>query len=104
MMKKKFGAADAAKEWIELKAKEKEIGKRFIELKPILEEALRNSPDETCEFHGWRFKLTEFEQSSFRLKEAQKKIDGRTLAPYITTSLVCQIRTSWQGGIEQEAA
>lgn len=102
-MSKKNVFGDAAREWVRLKAEAKQIEKRLHELQEIIEPELREQKDKSVEVHGWRFKLCEYEQSSFRLKEAQEKIDGRVLSPYITKSQVVQIRTSWQGGEETYA-
>jgi hypothetical protein len=103
-MTKKPNIEDVAKEWIGLKTQLKEIEKSIDELKPNLEEYLSQLPEHSEEFHGWRFSLVEFVKESFSLSKAKEKIDGRTLAPYITETSVTQIRTSWQGGEEKKAA
>lgn len=87
----------ATAEWMSLKAKVKDIEKRQAVLKPIIESALREAEKKSFEYNGWRFSLVEFEKENFNLGKAREKLDGRVLAPYITTSNVLQIRTSWQG-------
>lgn len=101
---KKLSIEKAAKRWIELKTLQKETEKEFSELKPLLEEALKEEEEKALELNGWKFSLVEFEKENFSLSKAKEKIDGRTLAPFISTSNVVQIRTSWQGGDEKEAA
>lgn len=103
-MSKKITPEAAAKEWIELKSQSKGLEKRLDELKSILEPALREAPEKSAEWHGWKFSLVQFEKDSFSLSKAREKLDGRILAPYVTSSAVVQIRTSWQGGEQKEAA
>jgi len=102
-MPKKSTSEAAAKEWITLKASQKAVEKRLDQLKPVIEAALSAAPENVVEFHGWKFTLVEFEKDSFSLSKAREKIDGRVLAPYVTTSNVVQIRSSWQGGDEVAA-
>lgn len=102
--KKKLSVEDAAKEWIELKTMEATIESRRQELKAVLEPALESAPDHLLEFGGWKFLRVRFEKESFSLSKAKEKIDGRTLAPFITKSEVTQIRTTWKGGKEAAEA
>lgn len=88
----------AAAEWISLKTKNKFNEKRLDELKKVIEPFLKELPEKTKDFHGWKFSLVEFEKQSFSLAKAKEKLDGRLLSPYISTSTCIQIRTSWQGG------
>jgi hypothetical protein len=94
---------EVAKEWVVLKSEKLRIEKRAEELKEILEPYLAGQPDQTAEISGFRFKLFEMERETFKLKAAKEKIDGRVLAPYITSSVSTVIRTTWKGG-EEEAA
>lgn len=102
-MTKKLGLKKASERWLELKAMAKDIERGLAELKPVIEEGLADS-EGSYEAHGWKFSLVKFEKESFSLSKAREVLDGRVLAPYITTSEVTQIRTSWQGGEEKEAA
>lgn len=103
-MGKKLTAQMAAKEYVHLKTDLKFLEKRLEELKEVIEPALRELPEKTAEWHGWKFSLVEFEKENFSLSKAREKIDGRTLAPFVTVSPIVQIRTSWQGGEEEFAA
>lgn len=94
---------EIAKEWIELKTIEANLEKKKRELKPELESYLKDQPDQKAELNGFQFTLIESERESFKLKDAKEKIDGRTLAPYISVSSFTQIRTTWKGG-EKKAA
>jgi hypothetical protein len=99
---KKISVEAAAKEWIELKTMEGVIETRRSELKKILEPALEKSPENIIELNGWKFLRLCFDKESFSLSKAKEKIDGRVLAPYITTSKVVQIRCYWKGGGKEE--
>ena len=103
-MAKKLTPEAAAKEYIHLKTDMKCLEKRIEELKAVIEPALREAPEQSAEWHGWKFKLVESSRDSFSLSKAREKIDGRILAPYITTAQVVQIRTTWAGGEEAAAA
>jgi hypothetical protein len=100
MAKKTLSLEHAAREWLELKAREEATEERLKELKAVLEPALRSAPGQAMKLAGKRFKLSEFPRESFQLARAKEKIDGRVLAPYITTTDVVTIRTSGRGGGE----
>jgi hypothetical protein len=104
MGKKKMTVAVAAKKWIELKSLEQTLEAQRAQLKEVLEPALEAAPGGVLELAGWKFLRVTFMKESFSLQKAKEKIDGRVLAPYITTSSIVQIRTSWKGGNESEAA
>lgn len=101
MKTKKVPIEDVAKEWIELKTIEADLEKKKRELKPDLEAYLKDQPDQKAEICGFQFTLIQSERESFKLKDAKEKIDGRTLAPYISVSTFTQIRTTWRGGDEK---
>lgn len=96
--KEKLTVESAAKEWIELKSMDETIERRREELRAILLPALEAAPDQVLELHGWRFVLVKFLRDAFSLSKAREKIDGRVLAPYITTTEVESIRATWKGG------
>lgn len=105
-MAKKPNIETVAKRWIELKSHAKELEKELAELKPILEGALLEAPEKSLELCGWRFLLVEFDKENFTWSKAKTELTPAVLAklePYLSTSQVVQIRTSWQGG-EKEAA
>lgn len=102
--KKKLSVEAAAKEWIELKSVEQAIEVRRAELKAVLDPALESAPEKRLLLHGWEFLKSTFSRESFSLSKAKEKIPAKTLAPYVTTSEVTQIRTTWKGGIEKENA
>lgn len=89
---------EVAREWIELKTSEANLEKKKRELKPELEAYLNDQPEKSAEIAGFKFTLVESSKESFKLKDAKEKLDGRTLAPYITVSSFTQIRTTWRGG------
>lgn len=104
-MAKKISLEAAAKEWMELKAVEQALEDRRTILKAVLEPALAKAPKNSLVIGNGKFKRVEFPKENFSLKKAKKKIDGRVLAPYITTTNVVQIRAQWTKRIiKMEAA
>lgn len=103
-MTKKLSPELAAKEWIALKADKFLLDQKLEELRAVLEPYLNEQPERSAELAGFKFTLVTQERESFKLKDAKKKIDGRTLQPYITVSTSTQIRTTWRGGEDEAAA
>lgn len=83
-----------AKEWMSLKVRAREIENRKKDLKPWLEEFLKKQPGKKAEVAGFLFELKERSKDLFDLKGAQKNIDGRTLAPYLSKNSYYEIRTT----------
>lgn len=105
-MSKKDSPEVVAKEWVVLKSSIKAAEKRLSVLKEFLEPVLAAKPEKSAEWAGWRFTLVESKgRETFDLSAAKEKLDGRILAPYVKKGdPSIQIRTSWQGGEEEDAA
>jgi len=94
----------AAKDYISLKNRIAKLEKKKEEMGDVLKPWLFTQKDQTAELHGWKFSLVETERENFKLSAAKEKIDGRTLAPFITTSKFTQIRTVFKGLEDEKAA
>lgn len=103
MPTKKISPEAASKLLIEFKAEKKKLEKRIEELEEVMEPYLEEQPDGMAEFHGFKFTLVKSERENFSLKKAREKIDGRILAPYVTTSQSQYILMTWKGGVEEAA-
>lgn len=55
-------------------------------LRPAIEARLQKQPDLKEEIAGYILTLVKMSRENFRLAEAKKNIDGRTLAPYLSVS------------------
>lgn len=100
----KFTIEGSGREYISLKEEKSRIERRLEILKEGLEPLLEEAPGKSVELAGWKMTLLHTSRESFSLSKAKEKIDGRTLAPFVSVSEFSQIRLYYQGGEESEAA
>jgi hypothetical protein len=100
---KKITPDEAAKEWLELETEAKRIEARFDELQKVLDPVLERTKDKYALFHGFKFKVIEFEKENFSLALARKSklIPKRILKKFVSFSDVRYIRTYFAGGKEE---